>query len=95
MFKLVTPDDFVRVEGEVHPQIVIDGELERLGGGGWDGFSFKVRVLKAMGYDVDHPPEFPVRMQAYNQIAESLNRLGTNVSAKTLCKDLSIEETHG
>lgn len=90
MFKLVTLDDFVRVEGEILPQVVIEGELERLGGGGWDGFGFKVRILKEVGYDVDHPPTYPIRMQAYNRIAQSLNRLGAKVSAKALCDDLRI-----
>lgn len=90
MFKLVTLGDFVRVEGDILPQAAIDGELERLGGGDWDGFGFKVCVLKAMGCDVDHPPAVPVRMQAYNPIAESLNRLGASVSAKALCRVLSI-----
>lgn len=90
MIKLVTLDDFVRIEGHTHPQVVIENELERLGGGGWDGFGFKVRVLKAMGYDVDHPPSFPERMRAYNQIASCLNRLGGAASAQALCDDLGI-----
>lgn len=90
MFKLVTLDDFGRVEGEIHSQVVIEGELERLGGDGWDGFGFKIRVLKALGYDVDHPPVHPICMQVYNRIAGSLNRLGKLASARSLCQDLGI-----
>lgn len=90
MFKLVSLNDFVRVEGEIPPQVVIEGELERLGGGGWDGFCLKVRVLKELGCDVDHPPAYPIQMQVYNQIAVSLNRLGKGASAKSLCQDLGI-----
>ena len=36
MFKSVTSNDFIRVEGEALPQSIIEGELERLGGGGWE-----------------------------------------------------------
>lgn len=50
MFKSVTVNDFYRVEGEALPQSVIEAELDRLGGGGWEGFGFKVSVLKALGF---------------------------------------------
>lgn len=90
MYQFVTKEDFFRLEGEAPPQLVIDGELQRLGGEGWDGFNFRVRVLKHAGYDVDHPPAYPMRAEAYNRIARSLNRLGDGASAQTLCEDLGI-----
>lgn len=90
MFKSVTVNDFSRVEGEALPQSVIEAELDRLGGGGREGFDFKVFVLKALGCDVNDPPPVPVRVQIYNQIGASLNRLGKSATAKSLCDDLGV-----
>lgn len=90
MFKSVTVNDFYRVEGEALPQSVIEAELDRLGGDGWEGFGFKVSVLKALGCDVNNPPPVAVRVQIYNQIGASLNRLGESATAKSLRDDLGV-----
>lgn len=91
MFKHVTVEDFSRISGGELPQVAIENELIRLGGGEWDGFAFKNKVLAQLGFDVNNPPSHPVRVATYNIIAASLNKLGSSVTTNSLCNDLGIQ----
>jgi hypothetical protein len=91
MFKNVTVEDFSRTSGGQLPQVAIEDELIRLGGGTWDGLGFKNKVLAQLGYNVNNPPSDITRAATYNIIAASLNKLGSSVTANSLCNDLGIQ----
>jgi len=87
----VDADDLHRVEGPLHNYLKIEGALSELGGPGWDGFGFKVRVLKALGYDVDEKHSADaIKIRAYNSAADAINKLGSNITAEKLLSELGI-----
>lgn len=90
MFNHASVEDLHRLEGAAYPQLQIESELERIGGGGWDGFGFRVRVLKAVGYDVDFPPSDQVKIAAYNKVADILNSLPEPRTKIGFCKVLGF-----
>ena len=90
MYGRVTPDEFVRIEGPLPIPMRIDTHLEALGGGGWGGFCFKTRLMKVVGYDVDHPTNNDDRSAAYNRVGAALNHLAAKATADRLCVALGI-----
>ncbi|TMP38783.1 hypothetical protein CWB96_13040 [Pseudoalteromonas citrea] len=52
-FSEITLEEFYRVEGNLPNYIKIEGILSELGGGSWEGLSFRNRVLTEAGWDVN------------------------------------------
>lgn len=52
-FSEVTLDELYRVEGELPNYLRLEGVLSELGGGSWEGLSFRNEVLKTAGWDVN------------------------------------------
>lgn len=90
VFQETTVADLCRIQGERPPHLEVESELERLGGGVWEGFAFKNLVLKAAGYDVDHPPSDQQKVNAYNLIATALNSLAVSRTRSKLCDLMGI-----
>lgn len=90
MFNHASIEDLHRLEGAAYPQLQIESELERIGGGGWEGFGFRARVLKAVGCDVDHPPSDQAKIAAYNKVADILNSLPEPCTKTGFCKVLGV-----
>lgn len=91
MLEHVDIEDLYRIEGPLHNHLKIEGALSVLGGPGWDGFGFQVRVLKALGYDVDAKNNTDeIKIKAYNTAADAINKLGSKITAKKLLIELGI-----
>lgn len=87
---LVNEEDLYRIEGPTPNHLKIEAALSHLGGNEWAGFTFKARVLKALGYDIDQTVAVKDKISAYNQVAIALNELGPNASRRALLKKLGL-----
>lgn len=93
MLEYVTIDDLYRAEGPLPNHVKIEGALAELGGPGWNGFGFKTRVLKELGYDVDAKGSADeIKIRAYNTAAQAINKLGNKITAEKLLAELSISQ---
>lgn len=91
MLEHVNIENLYRVEGPLPNHLKIEGALSSLGGPGWDGFGFKVRVLKELGYDVDAKGNTDaMKIRAYNAATDAINKLGSKITAKKLLSELGI-----
>ena len=91
MLEHVDIEDLYKIEGSLHKHLQIEGALSSLGGPGWDGFGFKNRVLKELGYDVDAQGNTDaMKIRAYNTAADAINKLGAKITAKKLLSELGI-----
>lgn len=91
MLEHVDIEDLYKIEGSLHKHLQIEGTLSSLGGPGWDGFGFKIRVLKELGYDVDAQGNTDaMKIRAYNTAADAINKLGAKITAKKLLSELGI-----
>lgn len=91
MLEYVTIDDLHRITGPLPNHVKIERVLTELGGPDWDGFGFKNRVLKELGYDVDAKGNTDaMKIGAYNTAAEAINKLGNKITAKKLLAELGI-----
>ncbi|MBL8486088.1 MAG: hypothetical protein JNK22_03270 [Rhodocyclaceae bacterium] len=54
----------------------VDSRLVALGGGAYAGLGFKLKALKAAGFDDRGPPVSPARLAAYARLARVLNTQG-------------------
>lgn len=91
MLEHVNIEDLYRIEGPLPSYLKIEGVLSSLGGPGWDGFGFKVKVLKELGYDIDAKGNTDaIKIRAYNAAADAINKLGPDVTAKKLLSELGI-----
>lgn len=67
--------DFDRVEGSVPNHILVEAALVKIGGGGWKGEEFKLKILKHFGYDLNiQQIEDDDKIFAYNCCARILNK---------------------
>jgi hypothetical protein len=90
MFKHTTIAKMEAIAGSDFPHYVIDAELERLGGGNWEGLGFRNQVLKAVGLDVDARGPIETQVAVYNKIADALNSISPPVTKDKLCAVLGI-----
>ena len=54
----------------------VDSRLVALGGGAYAGLGFKLKALKAAGFDDRGPPASPARLAAYARLARVLDAQG-------------------
>jgi hypothetical protein len=67
----------------------LDSRLAEIGGGGYVGLGFKLRGLKACGFD-DHGWPNPLqKLVAYQKAIEILNQLGDNATAENFMQAAS------
>ncbi|SCZ31363.1 MULTISPECIES: hypothetical protein [Pseudomonas] len=91
MLEHVSIEDLNKFEGSLPNHSKIEGALSSLGGPGWEGFGFKVKVLKELGYDVDAKDNTDaMKIRAYNTVADAFNKLGPKITAKKLLAELGI-----
>jgi hypothetical protein len=58
-----------------------DSRLAELGGGGYIGLAFKLKALKACGFDDGGRPDPARKMAAYQKAIALLNQLGDGATA--------------
>jgi hypothetical protein len=61
----------------------VDSRLAELGGGGYIGLAFKLKVLKACGFDDRGRPDPGLKLAAYQKAIAILNQLGDGATAET------------
>ena len=75
MFEAVTEEEFTRVEGKRPEYLAIGGYLQEIAGGGWDGVSFKTRVLREFGWPHDHERYYEnpaLAADVFNRVADAI-----------------------
>lgn len=61
----------------------VDSRLAGLGGGGYVGLAFKLKGLKACGFDDRGRPDPVQKLAAYQKAIAILNHLGDGATAET------------
>lgn len=75
MFEAVTEEEFTRVEGRRPEYFAIGGYLQEIAGGGWEGLSFKTRVLQNFGWPHDHERYYEnptLAADVFNRVADAI-----------------------
>jgi hypothetical protein len=69
----------------------VDSRLAELGGGGYVGLGFKLKGLKACGFDDHGRPDPLQKLVAYQKSIEILNQLGDNATAEGFIQATTVQ----